>query len=216
MPKRAKKSEVKPQERKPVSIEEARDALLLAAGAWVAVVDGTFTSFDPLQAFDKHACTLHDYQMQLIDWDSFSSDPRAADSVLDHPSGWHRSTCLELIGVIHASAAKHLERCKTIDELRAKVREDGLPSSYIEAKAFLGVITEAMTTPPKRVDESRLVFDVSDFDMDRSTVSRRAKDHARFGDGILQASRGQYAVRKELVADFIKPTRQDKGRPFYP
>lgn len=136
------------QEIKPPSIEEARDALLLAVACWLNYLDDEpfMPHLKALDAFFKHEDLLHELAMHRLS-NYFDDQPELFDSVLDMKSGHGEETAIEIVSgishLIRSLSSEATSRGMVIDA----VRRQGLPSNRIEARALLKKVTVAMQDP---------------------------------------------------------------------
>lgn len=153
------------QEAKPPSIEDAREALLLATSSWLFYVsDHPVTSYERnLEWFLKHVEVLHELEShwhRLLWADINSGNPsdavlrpfsdapqRPFDPVLDIHSGIHEETAIDVVMAIASSIRQIETKAKDRDSIIEAITRKGLPSNEIETKALLSKITRAMKTP---------------------------------------------------------------------
>lgn len=145
------------QEPEPPSIEDAREALLLAVACWLDYLDDQPVMTHPkgLELFFKHANVLDDlnrYWLMLFFADDqpgpWSDAPkRAFDSVLDMQSGFHEETAIEIICELSHTIMKVGGKAKNREAVIEAIAREGLPSKRIEAKALLSKISVAMRDP---------------------------------------------------------------------
>jgi hypothetical protein len=145
------------QEVKPPSIEDAREALLLAVACWLNYLDDqpVTTHSKTLDAFFKHANVLHNlnrFWSQLLFADDQpgqwrDTPKRAFDSVLDMQSGFHEETAIEIICELSHTIMKVGSKAKNREAVLEAITREGLPSKRIEAKALLSKISVAMQDP---------------------------------------------------------------------